>query len=139
MNIDIKKNQQNIIDYLNIQQQIFNCLDFCLDENGGTAKVCVQHGKENELYKVLLFFNESKENLNSELDKYSRVLSIPIKDAKIPKRVRTILLKNNIKTLGELKKLTINDVKKIKQLGWQSKSELIYSLSENYGIELNEY
>ena len=139
MNIDIKKNQQNIINYLTIQQELFGCLDFYLDETSGTAKVSVQCGKENELYKVLLNFKEVEKNLNSEIDNYSRVLFIPIEDAKFPSRAKTTLLRNNIKTLGELINLTRNDVRKIDQLGWKTFNDLIENLQKYYGLKLKEY
>lgn len=53
--------QQTIVNFLTIQKELFNCLEFYLDENSKTAKVTINPEKENELYEILLRLKKLEE------------------------------------------------------------------------------
>ena len=139
MNINIKNKQQTIINYLNIQQELFSCLDFYLDENSGTAKVCVQHGKENELFKVLHNFKEVEKRIDSELDNFSSVLSLKVEGAIISTRAKTVLHNYGIFTLGELINISGNKLQQFRGMGKHTYWDLVNDLYTHYKLIIKEY
>ncbi len=61
-----------------------------------------------------------------------------VKDLELSNRITNVLLRNGINTLGELKKQSRKDLKRMQALGTKSIEELTFKLYSEYGIILSE-
>lgn len=98
-----------------------------------------------ELYKycIHIYFKRNlktiPEKINFDLSDEERLMALKLENSKLPKRAKTILIRNNIKTIGELLNISKIELRNIPQFGWQTFNWTIASLRDNYGLELKEY
>ena len=105
-------------------------LSHSLDE---VIKVCKEIINEN---KELL---EEPKKINFDLNENERLMALELVNTRLPKRGITVLAQHNINTIGELLKISSNELRKLPQLGYSTYSSLTYRLKEDYGLELKEY
>lgn len=79
------------------------------------------------------------EKINFDLSNEERLMVLKLENSKLPKRAKTILISNNIKTIGELLNIPKNELRNFPQFGWKTFNDTIKSLKDNYGLELKEY
>lgn len=76
------------------------------------------------------------EKINFDLSDKERFMALKLEDSKLPQRAKTILIRNNIKTIGELLNIPKNELRSFPQFGWRTFNDTIKSLKDNYGLEL---
>ena len=69
------------------------------------------------------------------------VSSIQIENAEISNRAKEMLLKHNIKTLGNLMNYSKFEIRFLldNEWGWNSKEELFSTIKKKYGLVLKKY
>lgn len=77
--------------------------------------------------------------IEPDLNEKERLMALNLRDSKLPKRAKTILIRNNINTIGELLKVPKYELRKLPQLGWATYNDTIAVLSKSYGLGLKEY
>lgn len=90
-----------------------------------------------ELYNYCIHIYLKK--INFDLSDEERLMALKLENSKLPKRAKTILISNNIKTIGELLSIPKNELRNFPQFGWKTFNDTIKSLKDNYGLELKEY
>jgi len=86
--------------------------------------------------------NLKKEIIDEEILKIRKLLKTPLSDLDLSVRAFNCLKAANVKTLGELVKLEVNDMMKFRNFGKKSLTELENLVKEkklSFGIDLSKY
>lgn len=96
-------------------------------------KYCIHY-----YFKNNLLAKEPLKKIDSDLTEEERLMSINLRDTKLSNRAKTILIRNNINTIGELLKVPKYELRKLPQLGWCTYNDILACITK-YGLELKEH
>lgn len=97
-----------------------------------------------EYYQYCIHFYFKKKlitepkKIEPDLTEEERLMTLNIRDSKLSKRAKTVLIRNNINTIGELLKVPKYELRKMPQLGWCTYNDIIAGLIK-YGLAIKEY